>query len=62
MDLDIYNKIINTDKADTVEFSDSTSFKTVETDQISGRILRQDVGKTAGYDPGHRDADEFFYV
>jgi hypothetical protein len=63
MDLDIYNKIIHTDKAETVEFGDSTIFKPVETDPISGGILRQDVGKTAGYDdPGHKDADAFFYV
>jgi hypothetical protein len=62
MDLDIDNKIINTDKVETVAFADSTIFKPVETDQISGGILRQDVGKTARYDPGHKDADEFFYI
>ncbi len=47
-------------KAD--EFGDAQLFACGETDQLSFGVLELPAGKTAGYDAGHKNADEIFYV
>ena len=43
-------------------FGDSVVYRALKTDQFESGLLCLEPGKTAGYDAGHKNADELFYV
>ncbi len=43
-------------------FGDGRTFACGETDQLSFGILELPAGMTAGYDAGHKNADEIFFA
>lgn len=43
-------------------FGDSVIYRALKTDQFESGLLCLEPGKTAGYDGGHKNADELFYV
>ncbi|WP_040197393.1 cupin domain-containing protein [Candidatus Soleaferrea massiliensis] len=44
------------------DFGDSEIYRAVQTDQIGCGLLKLEPGGTAGYDAGHQNADEVFYI
>ena len=57
-----YGIPLKTSETELIEFGDADLFIVGQTDMLAFGVIDVPVGKAAGYDPGHKNADEMFYI
>ena len=57
-----YGTVLKKTDVPMMKFGESALFIVGETDQLAFGIIELEVGKEAGYDAGHKNADEVFYL
>ena len=62
MDSVLYEKSISLQDVPSFQFGEGVVFNVAITDKISAGLLKIPAGQQAGYDKGHPNADEIFYI